>query len=181
MKKIILLGGVLASGKSTYSLMLKEKYNLTTINKDRLKEILGDNIYVTNREENKKLSVISFDLMKYLLDANMNTIILESNFKDYELKDLKEICEELKYDVLSIVFDGDNKVLHKRFLDRLEQNRHYVHKSQDLSNIDDFIRIVDGLRNLNYFGQIINVDATTFDYQYDNELFNKIEDFINNE
>ena len=64
MKKLILIGGVLASGKSTYSMILKERYHLTVINKDRLKEILGDNIYVATREENKKLSVICFDLMK---------------------------------------------------------------------------------------------------------------------
>ena len=40
MKKIILIGGVLASGKSTYADILKNKFNLTVVTKDRLKEIL---------------------------------------------------------------------------------------------------------------------------------------------
>ena len=48
MRKIILVGGVLAAGKSTYANILKERFNLTAITKDRLKEILGDNIYVKN-------------------------------------------------------------------------------------------------------------------------------------
>ena len=44
-----------------------------------------DNILVTNCEENKKLSVICFDLMKYLLECNMTNLVLECNFKEYEL------------------------------------------------------------------------------------------------
>ena len=178
MKKLILIGGVLASGKSTYSLILKEKYNLTVINKDRLKEILGDNIYVSNREENKKLSVICFDMMMYLLDCNETCLVLESNFKDYEMKELKEKCNRLNYDVLSLVFDGENKTLHQRFNERLNQNRHYVHKSQDFTNINDFIEVIDDLRNVEYFGKVIKVDATTFSYQQDEHLFKEIEEFI---
>ena len=81
MKKLILMGGDLASGKSTFANMLGEELGILVINKDNLKEILGDTIKVTTREENKKLSVISFDLMCYLLKKNQkDTIILESNF-----------------------------------------------------------------------------------------------------
>ena len=67
MKKLILMGGDLASGKSTYSNIIGDKFNVLVINKDNLKEILGDTIIVNNREENKKLSVISFDLICYFL------------------------------------------------------------------------------------------------------------------
>ena len=88
MRKIILIGGVLAAGKSAYANILKEKFNLTVITKDRLKEILGDNIHVKNREENKKLSVICFELFKYLLECNMSNIVFESKFKEYELIEL---------------------------------------------------------------------------------------------
>ena len=55
MKKLILMGGDLASGKSTYSNIVGDKFNVLVINKDNLKEILGDTIIVNNREENKKL------------------------------------------------------------------------------------------------------------------------------
>ena len=59
MKKLILIGGVLAGGKSTFSHIIGEKFCIPVVNKDRLKEILGDNIPTKNREENKKLSKIS--------------------------------------------------------------------------------------------------------------------------
>ena len=165
MRKVILIGGVLAAGKSTYANILKEKYNLTVVTKDRLKEILGDNIYVENREENKKLSVICFDLIKYLLDCNKTNIVFESNFKEYELIELKRICEDLNYDVMSLIFDADNEVLHKRFNKRINENRHYVHKSQDFTDINDFIPVIDQLRNAPYFGEIVKVDCNDFSYQ----------------
>ena len=60
MRKIILIGGDLASGKSTYAKFLSKKFNITVISKDLLKEVLGDNIPTSNREENLKLSFISF-------------------------------------------------------------------------------------------------------------------------
>lgn len=178
MKKLILIGGDLAGGKSTFSNLLKDKYGLLVINKDRLKEILGDTIVVNNRADNKKLSVISFNLMKYLLEKNENIIVLESNFKDYEMEELSILTNELNYNVLSLRFTGDNKILHERFLKRLNENRHYVHKSQDFSNIEDFVNCLNDLRSVNYIGKVINVDCSDFSYFNDQELYNIIEGFI---
>lgn len=179
MKKLILIGGVLASGKSTYSQIIKEKYHLNVINKDNLKEILGDNIYAKNREENKVLSLISFQLMMYLLENNQNTIVLESNFKPNEMAIIKKNCEKLNYQVLSLVFDATDQILHQRFLKRLNQSRHYVHKSQDFTQIEDFKKTLDELRKVQYFGKIIKVNCDDFKYQKDESLFLQIETFIN--
>lgn len=176
--KLILIGGDLASGKSTYSHIIGSKYNIMVINKDILKEILGDNILVNNREENKKLSKISFDIIKYLILSNKDKLIIESNFKPYEMNEIKDIVEKNNIEVLSIVLKGDNEILHKRFLDRLNDNRHYVHKSQNFSNIEDFIRTLEELRNVKYLGKIINVNSSNFDYQNDEEIFIKISEFI---
>lgn len=179
MKKLILMGGDLASGKSTFANMLGEELGILVINKDNLKEILGDTIKVTTREENKKLSVISFDLMCYLLKKNQkDTIILESNFKPYEMEVLKKLVEEYNYDVLSLVFRGDNIILHERFQKRLNENRHYVHKSQDFTNIDDFIKTLEELRAVKYIGEVINIDSSDFSYQNDIQIVIKITNFI---
>ena len=178
MRKLLILGGVLAAGKSTYSRLIGEKFGITVVNKDNLKEILGDTIRVDTREDNLKLSVVSFDLMSYLVAQNHGTLVLESNFKAHELALLKAQCERLGYKVLSIVFDGDDEVLHARFIRRLGENRHYVHKSQDFSRIEDFIKTLNTLRGLEYFGKIIKIDASSFEYQSDSSLFSKIESFI---
>lgn len=178
MKKLILIGGDLAGGKSTFANILRDKFNILVINKDRLKEIVGDTIIVDNREDNKKLSVVSFNIMKYLIEKNEDTLVLESNFKNYEMLEIEKLIQALDYEVMSIVFKGDNKILQDRFLKRLNENRHYVHKSQDFTNINDFIKVLDELRNVEYLGEIINVDCSDFNYQNDEEIYIKIKEFI---
>jgi len=178
MKKLILIGGVLAGGKSTFSHLVGERFDIPVVNKDRLKEILGDNITTANREENKKLSVISFELMMYLASTEGNALILESNFKDYEIAEIKEKIRDTE--ILSIVFDGDSATLHQRFCKRLNENRHPVHKSQDLSRIEDFVAVIHDLGTVEYPGEVIYVDCTDFSYQTDEKLYKKIEEFLNN-
>ena len=178
MPKLILIGGDLAGGKSTFSNIIGNKFDLLVINKDNLKEIAGDNFYAHDRKENKKLSILSFDIMKYLLYKNKDIIVLESNFKDYEMQEIKTITSKLNYQILSFVFKGDDEILHKRFLKRLDENRHYVHKSEDFTDIKDFKIMLEGLRKVNYLGKIINVDCTNFDYQDDDNLLNIVSEFI---
>lgn len=179
MKKLILIGGVLAGGKSTFSHIIGKRFSIPVVNKDRLKEILGDNIPTSNREENKKLSVISFELMLYLVEGEGSALVLESNFKDYELEALSKKCTDLGCEVMSIILDGDDAVLHSRFNKRLGENRHPVHKSQDFTELSDFTATLNELRRAKYPGEIIRVDCTDFSYQSDEQIFKRIEEFIN--
>ncbi len=178
MKKIILIGGDLAAGKSTFAKLIEEKFNCLGIYKDNLKEILGDTIRVENRQENKKLSIVCFDLIKYIIVHNKGLLLVESNFKPYEMKELQKLLDEYQYEVLTIVLKADDKVLHDRFLKRLNENRHYVHKSQDFTKLEDFQKALSELRSVEYFGDIIHIDATNFSYQNDNNIWLKITDFI---
>ena len=179
MPKLILIGGDLAGGKSKFANIIGDKFNLLVINKDNLKEIAGDNFFAKNREENKKLSKLSFDIMKYIIYKNKDILILESNFKDYEMEELKRITEELNYDVLSFIFKGDDKILHERFLKRLNENRHYVHKSEDFTELKDFQIMLEGLRKVKYIGKNIFVDCFDFNNQNNEKLFLEIKKFIN--
>lgn len=178
MKKVILFGGALAAGKSTYSNLIGDKFNILIINKDNLKEILGDNFFAKDREENKKLSVAAFQLIKYILYKEKNIIGIESNFKTYEMEELKKYFEEEKIEVLSLVFDADDEVLHQRFLKRLNENRHYVHKSEDFSNIEDFKIMLNNLRKVEYPGKIFKINCNNFSYQNDEKLLENIRKFI---
>ena len=180
MRKLILIGGVLAGGKSTFSHLVGERFGISVVNKDRVKEILGDNIHTANREENKKLSVISFELMLYLVEGEGDALILESNFKDYELRAVEEKCAALDCDVLSVILDGDDEILHSRFNKRLLENRHPVHKSQDFTELAPFVDTLNELRNARYPGQRITVDCSDFSYQKDEKLYANIEKFLNN-
>ncbi|MDD6226506.1 MAG: hypothetical protein SPK92_02395 [Bacilli bacterium] len=179
MRKIILIGGDLASGKSTYSTYLSSRFNLTSINKDTLKEIAGDVIHVETREENKKLSVLAFNYIKYFLTQEKGNLIIESNFKEHEIEEIKELTKNDA--VLSIRLIGDYSFLHERFLSRLNNNRHYVHKSIDLSSLEDFKKVQDELRKVEYPSKTITFEVSKDVFPQDDIYLNKeIENFLKN-
>lgn len=178
MKKLILIGGDLAGGKSSFAEILRKRFGVMVINKDKIKEILGDTIYAKNREENKRLSVISFHIMQYILEKNEAILVLESNFKEAEAQWLTAWTEENGVPVLTLRFTGNSRVLQKRFLSRLEEHRHYVHKSQDFSSLADFENALEELRRVKYPGRIIEIDCTDFSYQTNETLFREISAFI---
>lgn len=94
MKKLLLIMGDLATGKSTFANILSKRYDTNVFFKDSIKEVLGDTIGFSNREENKKLSRATMELMFFIfsefekLDKNL---ILESNFHTIELETLHKM------------------------------------------------------------------------------------------
>ena len=66
MSKLLLIMGDLATGKSTFANMLSQRYSVSMFGKDTIKEVLGDTIGFTNREENLKLSKATMELMMFL-------------------------------------------------------------------------------------------------------------------
>ena len=55
MKKLLLITGDIATGKSTFANILSQRYNTNVFFKDSIKEVLGETIGFSNREENKKI------------------------------------------------------------------------------------------------------------------------------
>ena len=66
MKKLLLVMGDLATGKSTFANILSKRYDTNVFYKDSIKEVLGDNIGFSNREENLKLSRTTMELLLYI-------------------------------------------------------------------------------------------------------------------
>ena len=88
MRKLILIVGELAAGKSTLANHLAARYGIPAFTKDRIKELLCDGIGFQNREENLKLSFVTFDLLFHVFEcfaAVGAPLILESNFRQNEL------------------------------------------------------------------------------------------------
>ncbi|MBQ7284606.1 MAG: hypothetical protein IJW74_07165, partial [Oscillospiraceae bacterium] len=114
MKKLLLITGDLATGKSTFANILSKRYDTNVFFKDSIKEVLGDTIGFSNREENKKLSNATMELMFFIFSEfgklNKN-LILESNFHTIELERLHKIAFENNYEVLTIVLRGDVEIL----------------------------------------------------------------------
>lgn len=183
MSKLLLIMGDLATGKSTFANILSGRYGISMFGKDSIKEVLGDTIGFTNREENLKLSKATMELMMFLFAefAKLNKpLILESNFHRGELERLHKMAKEQGYEVLTLVFRGDVDILHQRYLNRMQnENRHPVHLSTTLDVYEEFKGYLEYSRKEEIPGNRLEVNADDFSYQTDEKLLKRIDDFIN--
>lgn len=182
MGKLLLIMGDLATGKSTFAEQLSRRYQVNVFYKDSFKEILGDTIGFSNREENLRLSVASAALMRMVFSEFCKlgkNLILESNFRQKELEMLQTIAQQYGYEVLTVVLRGDLEILHQRFLRRLyHENRHPVHACGGFENFDVFANYVTGQRPVEVPGQSLVCSADTFDYQNDSALLATLDRFM---
>lgn len=182
MGKLLLIMGDLATGKSTFAHLLSKRYGTQLFVKDSIKEILGDIIGFTNREENLKLSKATAALMYHTFSRFAEfdkNLILESNFRIGELEILHKIAAEHNYRVLTLVLQGDAPVLHKRYLHRMQkENRHPVHLCAAFNTFDGFESYIQSLRCANVPGEVISIDANDFSYQNNAALLDRIDAFM---
>ena len=181
MKKLLLITGDLATGKSTFGQILSERYSLTAMYKDKIKEILSDRVGFGSREENLKLSLATVDMMIYSfsqVSIGGQDMILEANFKEDELKRIKEIADARGYKTLTLVLRADMDVIYKRFINRIEnENRHPAHIS-GFDGYDSLKYYIDLGRKQGCFGDVMEIDANDFSYQSDEAVISKIDVFI---
>ncbi|MGN0167065.1 MAG: hypothetical protein ACI4AB_03395 [Acetatifactor sp.] len=182
MKKLLLIMGDLATGKSTFANILSKRYDTNVFYKDSIKEVLGDTIGFTNREENLKLSKATMELMFFIFSEfgklNKN-LILESNFHTAELEKLHKMAYENNYEVLTLVLRGNVDILYKRYLNRIHnENRHPVHLSTTLDIFDDFKACTEYLRKEQIPGKTIKINADNFSYQTDEAILASIDEFM---
>lgn len=182
MKKLLLVTGDLATGKSTFANILSHRYDTNVFSKDSIKEVLGDTIGFTNREENLKLSKATMELMSFLFSefGKLNKdLILEANFHTQDLERLHQIAASYNYGVLTLVLRGNVEILHKRYLHRIHhENRHPVHLSTTFDIFQDFQEYTQYFRSEEIPGEIIKIDANNFSYQNDAGIFARIDEFM---
>lgn len=182
MKKLLLIMGDLATGKSVFADILSKRYNVNVFYKDSIKEVLGDTIGFDDREENLKLSKAAVELMIFIFSEFTKlekTLILEANFHQNELERLQQIASENEYQVMTLVLRGDTHILHKRYLNRIyNENRHPVHLSTAFDVFDDFRDYIEAGRKEKPAGDIIEIQADDFSYQTDRVLLSRIDAFM---
>ena len=174
--------GDLATGKSTFANILSKRYDTNVFYKDSIKEVLGDTIGFTNREENLKLSKATMELMFFIFSEFgklSKNLILESNFHTAELEKLHKMAYENNYEVLTLVLRGNVDILYDRYLNRIyNENRHPVHLSTTLDVFDDFKASTEYSRKEEIPGKTIQINADNFSYQTDEAILTSIDEFM---
>lgn len=182
-RKVIIIEGYLASGKSTFALHLSKQLNIPYLVKDTFKMALCQSISITNRDDSNLFSAVIFDAMMYVMERMFETgrpIIIEGNFvpagvkKTDEAGAIKRLVDQYGYSPLTFKFVGDTKVLHKRFTEREKtMERGQVNKIGMDVPYDVFAEWCHNLDNFDIGGKVVRVDTTdisTVDFNHYIEL-----------
>lgn len=131
----IVVTGIPAAGKTTMAAFLAEHFGLPVISKDKIKELLYDDIGFCSREEKVKLGIASMNIMYYMaaqLMKNKQPFILENNFEKISKKPLMEILEKYSYTAITVTLTGNYSKIYERFVQRNNSpDRHRGHVVND--------------------------------------------------
>ena len=179
MKKVVLITGDLAAGKSTLADNLSKTLGFTCIKKDCVKEVICDSVGFTTREENRRISVAAVNSMTHFLEQILKIggdVILEANFRLSEIMKIKDIVTKYSGEISIIYLNGNEKILYERFLQRVP-TRHRAHMSQGLDkDYNKFVNYITELRN-----EIKDIDAYKIDVTSisEVEVLDKVVSFLN--
>lgn len=172
-KKIIVIEGYLASGKSSFALRLSKETGVPYLIKDTFKTALCERIAIENRKESRRFSAATFDGMMYVAERMFEAgypLIIEGNFVPAGVKEVNEegvirrLIDRYGYEVLTYKFMADTKVLYRRFTEREKMpERGQANVIMEAFTCDDFEQWCHNLDNFSLDGKVIKVDTTNFD------------------
>ena len=187
MKKniIIIVTGDLAAGKTTFGKKISSTLRIPFFSKDDIKEILFDS-YNENidYETKRKVGAKSYDVFYYILEEQMKVglpIIAESNFVKESIPIIQNLLNKYHYTCITIRFEGDLHVLHKRFLKREYSNERNVAlvANGKFDNFEDFEKIAIKSKEFKIDCKEIIVDTTDFSSVNYENLISNIKRHIN--
>ena len=163
-RKLIVITGYCATGKSTFGRKLAEVLGIPCFSKDTLKEAMANGFGVNSEELQSMGSIATARLMMEIATCCLHVgqaCILEANFKQNEGEWIKSLITKYEAECLTYLFIGDLHVLWDRYVKR-EVSRHWVHKT--IGEDKRFFvegHLKAGLGDVR-IGQTIKIDATDF-------------------
>ena len=162
----ILVTGIPASGKSTMAKFLAEQLSIPVISKDKIKELLFDDVGFKSREEKVKLGIASMNIMYYMAEQLMKCnqpFILENNFENVSKEGLDEILGKYSYNAITLTLTGNYKKIYERFVERnMSTDRHRGHIVNDCYPEIDVNRKLDPISYESYEAGIKNRGMDSF-------------------
>ncbi len=130
-KYIIIITGELAAGKTSYGKKISEVLKIPFFSKDLIKEVLFDSFSDTNLdyEAKRKIGASSYAVFYYIIEEQMKVglpLIAESNFVKESVPIIEDLLNKYDYKSITIRFEGDLHILHKRFLEREYSSERHI-------------------------------------------------------
>ena len=146
---------------------LGKQLKFPVISKDRIKEVLFNELGWRDREWSKALGRASVELMYSLADIQLesgNSVILENAFyPELASPKLQTLERHHEVRILQIICDADSEVLLQRFKSRAESGvRHDGHV--DIETLDELATSLGQERplRLELEGRVLRLDTTDF-------------------
>lgn len=187
-KKIIVIEGYLASGKSTFAMRLSKETGVPYLIKDTFKTALCESIIIDNRKESSRFSAVTFDAMMYVVERMFERgypLIIEGNFVPCGIKKvdeagaIKQLVCQYGYKSLTYHFTGNTYILHNRFIEREKTpERGRANVIGEPVPYEDFEQWCHNLDCFDIGGEIIRVDTTDFKTVDFNKLLESGRQFI---
>ena len=182
MNKLILVNGDIATGKSHFALVLKERFYLPLYTKDEYKERFADESPCSTYQESHLLSIRAMNTLidVFLQNASRNVdLILEANFHEEHLRKIEQIAKEHHYQILNLNLVGTPKVLYQRYVNRRDhEQRHPVHAINMLNDFESFKKYCEDRKKEYVCGEVVTINTDDFSYQNNEELLNTIKQFL---
>lgn len=166
---MIIITGMSATGKTTYAKIISEKLKIPLFCKDSIKEILFNNFgsEVSSYEEKRQIGIASYDIFYYQIEQLMkseNPIILESNFSEESSIILKKLIKKYNYDSITLRFEADLEILHKRFLAReqLSERHPALISNGTFDDFEEFKKIYQKIKKFKINDNELLINTTDF-------------------
>jgi len=120
---IILVAGIPASGKTTYSRHIASKLSAVLIGKDAIKSVLYEALQWDNsnravgQTHGKAASFVMYHIAEEIMKTGGN-LVVESNFPPYSADVFRGLVEKYSYNAITVLCDADSEVLFKRYYER---------------------------------------------------------------
>ena len=184
-KNLIIITGQLAAGKTSYSKKISEELKIPFFSKDLIKEVLFDSFGDRNidYEAKRKIGVSSYAVFYYIIEEQMKVgmpIIAESNFVKESVPIIKNLLDKYNYNSITIRFEGDLQILHKRFLEReYSGERHMGLVSNGVfDDFENFEKTAVKAKEFKINDDEILVDTTDFSKVDFNKIIKDIQKYI---
>lgn len=136
--KLIVIGGSLATGKTTVARALSERTGIRRVSLDGVKEALFDACGTRDRAWSKSIGRIAFSAFKEAVAMHLEhgeSVIADATFTWADDADwLHEIADRFGAELIQIWMTADPRVARQRFLDRAATDRHCGH-CDDLEHV----------------------------------------------
>lgn len=129
--KLIVVGGSLATGKSTISSVLSDRTGIARISLDEIKEALFDVGGYRDRAWSKEIGRAAFPVFRHLIEmylARGEDVIADATFLWLDDADwLHELADRFGADLVLVWLTADPAVARERFVGRANTTRHPGH------------------------------------------------------